>query len=126
MPANMETVEDQYEDVPHDMQAYKDESGNLYDFGFGLNWQGPIHDQRTATYVNTIGRPEFSIKDGKLIIESKTADASIYYTQNDSIPSFYAGNLYKTPIPIKKGQTIRAIAKKTGVNNSGVAEYKVE
>jgi beta-glucosidase len=126
MPANMETVEDQYEDVPHDMQAYKDESGNLYDFGFGLNWQGPIHDQRTATYVNTIARPEFSIKDGKLIIESKTADASIYYTQNDSIPSFYAGNLYKTPIPIKKGQTIRAIAKKTGVNNSGVAEYKVE
>ena len=126
MPANMETVEEQFEDVPHDMQAYKDESGNLYDFGFGLNWQGPIHDQRTATYVNTIGRPEFSIKDGRLIIESKTADASIYYTLNDSIPSFNASNLYKAPIPVKKGQTIRAIAKKSGVNNSNIAEYKVE
>jgi beta-glucosidase len=126
MPANMQTVEEQFEDVPHDMQPYKDESGNLYDFGFGLNWRGPIQDQRTATYVNTIGLPEFSMKDGKLMIESKTADVSIYYSLNDSIPSFNTGNLYKAPISVKKGQTIRAIAKKSGVNNSGVAEYKVE
>jgi beta-glucosidase len=47
MPANMQT-EAQYEDVPHDMVAYTDSEGNTYDFGFGLNWKGIIHDQRTS------------------------------------------------------------------------------
>jgi beta-glucosidase len=126
MPANMETVEEQFEDVPHDMQAYKDESGNLYDFGFGLNWKGPIQDQRTATYVNSIIRPSFTLKEGKISIHSKTPGAVIYYTVNDSIPSFTAANIYHTPIPSKKGQTVRAIAKKQGANNSGISEFQVK
>ena len=50
MPANMETVEKQYEDVPLDMKTYKDSDGNNYDFGFGLNWKGVIKDKRTAKY----------------------------------------------------------------------------
>ncbi len=50
MPATMKTVEEQKEDVPHDMQAYQDEQGNKYDFGFGLNWKGVIKDVRTAKY----------------------------------------------------------------------------
>jgi len=50
MPANMQTVEKQYEDVPHDMQCYKDSQGHVYDFGFGLNWKGVINDTRTAKY----------------------------------------------------------------------------
>ena len=50
MPANMKTVEEQFEDVPHDMEAYTDEQGNKYDFGFGLNWKGVIKDARTAKY----------------------------------------------------------------------------
>ena len=50
MPANMETVEEQFEDVPHDMVPYVDEQGNAYDFGFGMNWQGPISDERTERY----------------------------------------------------------------------------
>jgi beta-glucosidase len=50
MPADMKTVEEQKEDVPHDMQPYTDESGNKYDFGFGLNWKGIINDARTAKY----------------------------------------------------------------------------
>ena len=52
MPANMATVEQQYEDVPFDMECHKDEVGNVYDFGFGLNWNGPIQDSRTEKYVN--------------------------------------------------------------------------
>lgn len=51
-PANMETVEKQYEDVPQDMECYKDAQGNTYDFGFGLNWSGKISDARTAKYVD--------------------------------------------------------------------------
>ncbi len=50
MPANMQTVEKQFEDVPHDMQCYKDSEGHVYDFGFGLNWKGVINDVRTAKY----------------------------------------------------------------------------
>ena len=50
MPADMETVEKQYEDVPLDMKVYKDAIGNTYDFGFGLNWKGVIKDKRTAKY----------------------------------------------------------------------------
>jgi len=50
MPANMQTVEKQFEDVSHDMQCYKDSEGHVYDFGFGLNWKGVINDARTAKY----------------------------------------------------------------------------
>ncbi|MEP6930498.1 MAG: glycoside hydrolase family 3 N-terminal domain-containing protein [Flavobacterium sp.] len=50
MPANMETVEKQFEDVPFDMVSHKDSEGNVYDFAFGLNWKGVIKDIRTETY----------------------------------------------------------------------------
>ena len=50
MPADMKTVETQFEDVPFDMEAYKDAEGHVYDFGFGLNWSGIIQDQRTKKY----------------------------------------------------------------------------
>ncbi|MFH6993927.1 glycoside hydrolase family 3 N-terminal domain-containing protein [Flavobacterium sp. FlaQc-48] len=50
MPANMETVEKQFEDVPFDMVSHKDSEGNVYDFAYGLNWKGVIKDARTETY----------------------------------------------------------------------------
>lgn len=50
MPANMKTVEEQAEDVAHDMICYTDSEGNSYDFAFGLNWRGVINDERTAKY----------------------------------------------------------------------------
>lgn len=50
MPADMMTVEKQMEDVPYDMQVYKDSKGNLYDFGFGMNWKGVIKDARVMKY----------------------------------------------------------------------------
>ena len=50
MPANMKTVEEQFEDVPHDMECHVDELGNPYDFAFGLNWSGVIKDNRTEKY----------------------------------------------------------------------------
>lgn len=50
MPADMDTVERQAEDTPHDMWCYKDESGNVYDFAFGLNWSGIINDERVIKY----------------------------------------------------------------------------
>lgn len=50
MPANMETVEKQKEDVQLDMQCYKDSDGHTYDFGYGMNWKGVIKDARTEKY----------------------------------------------------------------------------
>lgn len=50
MPANMSTVEKQFEDVPFDMESYKDTEGNVYSFGYGLNWKGAIKDARNAKY----------------------------------------------------------------------------
>lgn len=50
MPASMEAVETQQEDVPHDMKVHVDSEGNAYDFAFGLNWKGVINDKRVATY----------------------------------------------------------------------------
>lgn len=29
---------------------YKDSGGNVYNFGFGLNWKGEIKDARTAKF----------------------------------------------------------------------------
>ena len=50
MPADMLTVEQQQEDVPRDMRCYQDADGHTYDFAFGLNWQGPINDDRVKKY----------------------------------------------------------------------------
>lgn len=50
LPANMKTVEEQSEDLPRDMIPYTDSDGNSYDFAFGLNWSGPISDERVTNY----------------------------------------------------------------------------
>ena len=50
MPADMSTVENQAEDVPHDMEVHVDTESNIYDFGFGLDWDGVISDERTSAY----------------------------------------------------------------------------
>ena len=56
MPASMEAVETAYEDGYHDMEVYVDSDGNAYSFGFGLDWDGQIADERTAKYTD-IGDP---------------------------------------------------------------------
>ncbi len=50
MPADMKTVETQFEDVPRDMNVYVDADGNRYDFAYGLNWKGVISDERIKNY----------------------------------------------------------------------------
>lgn len=50
MPASMRTVEEQYEDVPRDMDPHVDSEGNSYEFAFGLNWDGVIRDERVEHY----------------------------------------------------------------------------
>ncbi len=47
---DMETVERQKEDVPFDMECYQDEEGHVYDFGFGMDYNGTIEDERVRRY----------------------------------------------------------------------------
>ena len=49
-PADMRAVEEQQEDVPHDMRTLVDADGNAWDFAYGMNWSGVINDARTAKY----------------------------------------------------------------------------
>ncbi|ALS00330.1 beta-glucosidase [Enterococcus silesiacus] len=46
MPADMETVEQQKEDVPLDLICHKDELGHVYDFGYGMDFEHQIEDER--------------------------------------------------------------------------------
>ena len=50
LPESMDTVERQQEDVAFDMECYKDSQGHTYDFGFGMNFEGVIQDERTRRY----------------------------------------------------------------------------
>ncbi|MGM9588608.1 MAG: glycoside hydrolase family 3 N-terminal domain-containing protein [Faecousia sp.] len=50
IPADMDTVERQQEDVAFDMTCYRDQEGHTYDFGFGMNFDGVIQDDRTRRY----------------------------------------------------------------------------
>ena len=50
LPANMQVVEQQHEDVPRDMVWHTDTDGNNYDFAFGMNWSGVINDARVKKY----------------------------------------------------------------------------
>ena len=51
LPKDMHTVETQLEDVAHDMDCYTDADGHTYDFAFGMNWNGIIHDARVKKYA---------------------------------------------------------------------------
>lgn len=51
LPKDMHTVETQLEDMAHDMECYTDADGHTYDFAFGMNWKGVIHDARVRKYA---------------------------------------------------------------------------
>ena len=50
LPADMQTVETQLEDVPLDMRCHRDTEGSVYDYAFGMNWAGVINDARVLKY----------------------------------------------------------------------------
>ncbi len=54
IPSNMKTVEEQMEDMPFDMECHVDTEGHTYDFGFGMNWQGVIDDERVKKYAHKV------------------------------------------------------------------------
>jgi beta-glucosidase len=95
----------------------------MYDFGFGMNWKGVIHDARTAKYVGIIKKPIVSVSGTSVTITCATPGAKIYYTTDGSTPSFIESHVYTKPFTFKKGAEIKAIAKIYGKDNSSLVEY---
>jgi beta-glucosidase len=125
MPANMKTVELQAEDIPHDMIPYIDDDGHVYDFGFGMNWKGVIHDARTEKYVDIVKKPTIHLQSLKVSLSCSTPGAKIYYSTDDSTPSFTETHEYTKPFTIKKGTVVKAIAKIYGKDNSSMAVMEI-
>jgi formylglycine-generating enzyme required for sulfatase activity len=65
--------------------------------------------------------------DTEITLQCATEGATIHYTLNGDTPSSES-EIYNTPIPVNEGITIKAIAVKSGMDNSEilVAEYSVE
>ena len=51
MPADMKTVEENFEDTPRDIIPYTDSEGHVWDFGYGLDFKGVIDDARVRKYA---------------------------------------------------------------------------
>ena len=123
LPANMQTVEQQNEDIPHDMECYRDAAGHTYDFGYGLNWQGVIRDARTAKYANRVAKPLIKVAANLVTISSPTPGAKLFYTTTGRTPSFTTADEYKQPFALPRGATVKVLAKVPGVDNSSLASY---
>lgn len=93
-----------------------------------LNKSVPAHGCmifRIKSNVNKVISPLFSLKEGSyntscsVSLSTATSGASIYYTIDGSIPTS-ASSLYTVPVTISKTSTIKAIAIKSGMEDSYV------
>ena len=91
MPRSMNDIELSNEDVP-DTTPYVDADGNVYQFGFGLNYSGRIVDERTEKYLglSAINEVELTEQTVKVPIEllsykygPKNINASVYYNADE-------------------------------------------
>jgi hypothetical protein len=81
----------------------------------------------SATYTvssGTVGTPMFNPAPGPytqpVAISTSTTGATIRYTTDGSTPSETAGTVYSTPITLAATTTIKAIAYKAGLTDSGI------
>jgi kynurenine formamidase len=80
----------------------------------------------SGAYTITVDAPTFSPVAGTytgtqaVTIATITSGASIRYTTDGSTPSSTVGTVYSAPVSIAATATLKAIAYKTGLNNSTV------
>ena len=83
-------------------------------------------DVASATYTIAVAAPGFSPAAGQYLdfqditISSTTSGATIRYTTNGTNPTSTSGTIYTAPVRISQSLTLKAIAYKTGLNNSSV------
>lgn len=79
-----------------------------------------------GSQTETVATPTFSPAAGtytsaqNVTISTTTSDATIYYTTDGNAPTTES-SVYNRPITVNETTTIKAIAVKDGMNNSGVA-----
>ena len=106
----------------------RSKSGAIYLASVSIEWE------TGGSTVETCATPTFSPAAGtyteaqNVTISTTTSGASIYYTTDNSTPSSTNGTLYNGAINVSSTTTIKAIAVKTGNNDSQVAEatYTIE
>lgn len=74
----------------------------------------------SPTPTQTVATPTISISGTTATISCSTSGATIYYTTNGNTPTT-SSTLYSSPITLSGACTIKAIAVKSGMNNSSVA-----
>lgn len=93
---------------------------------FKQNWTDS--DVGSAPYSIRAADPVFSPTGGyytaaqNIAISSSTSGAQIRYTTNGSVPTS-SSTLYTTPITVSSSQVIKAIAMKTGLDNSNIVTH---
>lgn len=91
----------------------------------GLNFR-IVEDAPGQPPVQTVSTPVFSIDAGEVAggtplgITCGTSGATIYYTTDGSTPTA-SSSVYSSPINIDAAMTVKAIAVKSGMNDSAVA-----
>ena len=117
------TVSGDYEYI-----GIRSKSGAIYLASVSIEWE------TGGSTVETCATPTFSPAAGTyneaqdVTISTTTSGASIYYTTDGYTPSTTNGTLYTGAINVSETTTIKAIAVKTGNNDSQVAEatYTIE
>src|SRR6185503_14849346 len=91
---------------------------------FGLGADGALHylsppspgAANPTNYVQFVADTKFGVDRGffsapiSVVITTATANATIYFTTNGSVPSPTNGSLYTGPIPISRTTSLRAVA----------------
>lgn len=79
-----------------------------------------INSGVSPTPTQTVATPTISISGTTATIRCSTSGATIYYTLNGNTPTT-SSTQYSSPITLSSACTIKAIAVKSGMNNSSVA-----
>ena len=76
----------------------------------------------TGVSVTKVADPDIVCSDNTVTITCSTKNAVIYYTTDGSIPSSTNGNEYTEPFAINQTTIVKAIATKSGLDDSNVVE----
>ena len=92
----------------------------------GIGCQNTVEVEKEKTYASAV---TFKAEDAgeagvKITMETATEGASIFYTTDGTTPTA-TSNKYSTPLTFNKNVEIRAVAVKSGIENSPVSVGKV-
>ncbi len=73
-----------------------------------------------------IPKPTITLKGNTVTLTNTMKGAGIYYTVDGSTPAFIENQLYTKPFTIKKGDVVKAIARKSDVDNSSLMVYSYD